>query len=128
MILWNSVSFQNYLSWKQFKICGLVIMESVFVVFSLSFLDQLIQNIACEVNKLVKKFIEDSHRVGLDDWTLTGSTSISLQFHGSFSISSQCINSFVLHNMYTELRLHLYDSLSKSRLHLLKIQYCCHVF
>ncbi|EFO25524.2 hypothetical protein LOAG_02961 [Loa loa] len=33
--------------------------------------DQLIQNIACEVNKLVKRFIEDNHRIGLVDWTIS---------------------------------------------------------
>ncbi|CAG9533941.1 unnamed protein product [Cercopithifilaria johnstoni] len=32
--------------------------------------DQLVQNIACEVNKMVKRFIEDNHRMGLDDWAV----------------------------------------------------------
>ncbi|KAL3998546.1 hypothetical protein ACH3XW_15490 [Acanthocheilonema viteae] len=46
--------------------------------------DQLIQNITCEVNKLVKRFIEDNHRMGLDDWTLSDQTSES----GNFSSTS----------------------------------------
>ncbi|VDK68621.1 unnamed protein product [Onchocerca ochengi] len=33
--------------------------------------DQLVQNIACEVNKLVKRFIEDNHRMGLADWAIS---------------------------------------------------------
>ncbi|EJW88582.1 hypothetical protein WUBG_00506 [Wuchereria bancrofti] len=37
--------------------------------------DQLIQNIACEVNKLVKRFIEDNHRMGLADWVVSDQAS-----------------------------------------------------
>uniref|UniRef100_A0A0R3RYI9 BAG domain-containing protein n=1 Tax=Elaeophora elaphi TaxID=1147741 RepID=A0A0R3RYI9_9BILA len=32
--------------------------------------DQLVQNIACEVNKLVKRLIENNHRMGLADWAV----------------------------------------------------------
>lgn len=35
-------------------------------------LDQLVQNIACEVNKEVKQFTENKHRSGLDDWAALG--------------------------------------------------------
>ncbi|VDK79453.1 unnamed protein product [Litomosoides sigmodontis] len=39
--------------------------------------EQLVQNIACEVNKLVKRFIEDNHRMGLDDWAASNQASES---------------------------------------------------
>ncbi|MCP9258002.1 hypothetical protein DINM_001167 [Dirofilaria immitis] len=41
-------------------------------------LDQFIQNITCEVNKLVKRFIEDNHRMGLDDWAISDLTNKSI--------------------------------------------------
>lgn len=50
--------------------CKFEIMILLFC--SHSFLDQLVQNIACEVNKLVKRFIEDNHRMGLADWAISG--------------------------------------------------------
>uniref|UniRef100_A0A915PYD0 Uncharacterized protein n=1 Tax=Setaria digitata TaxID=48799 RepID=A0A915PYD0_9BILA len=47
--------------------------------------DQLIQNIACEVNKLVKQFIEDTHKKGLADWAALGSASESENFPSTSS-------------------------------------------
>ncbi|VDK29879.1 unnamed protein product [Gongylonema pulchrum] len=45
--------------------------EQLFVDLPLEF-DQLVQNIACDVNKQVKQFIENRHKSGLADWAAAG--------------------------------------------------------